>query len=93
MNMVRLNKIKKQISPDKSRVNTHRASNILFEHCISDSKTVIFGKECYCLNKVFFSVKYLLPKSLEVQYIEVVENPILLRTFDLKQNVLFPEEL
>ena len=63
--MLRLkkNNIEKQICAQRSKVNTHRDSNILFEHRISDSKTRMFDKERNSLDK-FFSVKYLLPKPL-----------------------------
>ena len=36
--MVRLKNIKKQLCPERTRINTHRDSNILFEHHISDSE-------------------------------------------------------
>ena len=39
----------------------------------------------------FFSVKYLLPRPLEVQYIEVAENPVFLQTFDLKTKYIISE--
>ena len=38
-----------------------------------------------------FSVKYLLPRPLEVQYIKVAENPILLRNFALKTKCIISE--
>ena len=72
LNMLRLNKVEKHICPERSRVNTLRDSNILFEHHISDSK-------------IFF---YLSPV---VQYMELAENPILLRNFDLKAKCIISE--
>ena len=40
LNMLRLSKVEKQICPERSRVNTLRDSNILFEHHFSDSKII-----------------------------------------------------
>ena len=37
------------------------------------------------------SVKHILPGPLEVQYVEVAKNPILLRTFDLKTKCIISE--
>ena len=85
--MLRLKKIEEQITPERSRVKTHRDSNMFFEHYISNSKITIFDEERSCLD-IIFSLKYRLPRPLEVQYIEVDETPILLRTFDLKKCII-----
>ena len=77
LNMLRLkNDKKKQIFPDR-RVNTHRHSNILFEHHVSNSKITIFEQENSCLNKTF-SIKYFLSRPLKVQYLEAADYPVLL---------------
>ena len=42
LNIVRLKNNKKQIFPERRRVNTHRDCNISFKHHISDNKITIF---------------------------------------------------
>ena len=43
--MRRIKKIEEQITPERSRVKTHRDSNMFFEHYISSSKITIFDEE------------------------------------------------
>ena len=89
--MLRLKKIQKQIFQHRSKVKTHRDSNILFEHHTSDSKRTIYLIKSVTGSIRFVFIKYLLPKTLEVKYIQVAENPILLQTFDLKTKCIISE--
>ena len=70
-------KLDKQVRPKRAKANAYKDSNILFEHHISNSKITIFYLERICLVKVF-TLKYILPRPLKLQYEEVAENPILL---------------
>ena len=90
--MLRLKKIEKKICQERSKVSTHRDSNIFFEHHISDSKRTIYLIKNIIGSIRFVFVKYLSLINLEAKYIQVAENPILLPTFDLKTKCIISEK-
>ena len=60
-----------------------RNASLLFEHQVSNNKITFCDRNEMASIKVCF-VKYLLPQTFDVQYIDVFEKPMGLRVFDLK---------